>query len=226
MPHSVSFKALPITEPLLTYLRAVSLRETDLMRRLREETARLPNANMQIAPEQGQFMALLVELIGAKKCLELGVFTGYSSLAVAQALPEDGRIIACDVSEEWTSVARQYWAEAGMAHKVDLRLAPGQETLNELLREGERGTFDFAFLDADKAGYLEYYEKILELLRPGGLLMVDNVLWSGSVADESIQDETTLLLRAFNQHLANDARVTLSILPIADGITLARKRMF
>lgn len=220
----MSFKALQMTESLLAYLRQVSLRESDLMRRLREETARMPNSNMQIAPEQGQFMALLVELMGARKTLEVGVFTGYSALAVAQALPEDGRVVACDVSEEWTRVGRRYWAEAGVAHKIDLRLAPGQETLDQLLQDGEAGTFDFAFLDADKAGYAEYYEKMLQLLRPGGLLMVDNVLWSGAVADPSVQDETTRLLRSFNERLAGDARVSLSLLPIADGVTLARKR--
>lgn len=220
----MSFKALQMTESLLSYVRAVSLRETDLMRRLREETARMPNSNMQIAPEQGQFMALLVELLGARKTLELGVFTGYSALAVAQALPEDGRVVALDVSEEWTGIARRYWAEAGVAHKIDLRLAPGQESLDALLGAGEAGTFDFAFLDADKAGYAEYYEKLLQLLRPGGLLMVDNVLWSGAVADNEVQDETTRLLRAFNQRLHEDARVTLSVLPLADGVTLARKR--
>lgn len=220
----MTYKALPMNEALIAYLRSVSLRETGLMARLREETARLPNSNMQIAPEQGQFMALLVELIGARKALEVGVFTGYSSLAVAQALPEDGLILACDVSEEWTRIARRYWEEAGVAHKIDLRLAPGQETLDGLLAEGQEGSFDFAFLDADKEGYAEYYEKILRLLRPGGLLLVDNVLWSGDVADSSVQDPSTVALRAFNRQLHADQRVSLSMIPLADGVTLARKR--
>lgn len=220
----MTYKALPLNEALIAYLRSVSLRETALMQRLREETARLPNSNMQIAPEQGQFMALLVELIGARKALEVGVFTGYSSLAVAQALPDDGLLIACDVSEEWTRIARRYWEEAGVDHKIDLRLAPGQETLDRLLAEGQEGSFDFAFLDADKAGYAAYYEKILRLLRPGGLLLVDNVLWSGDVADPGVQDASTVALRAFNQQLHTDQRVSLSMIPLADGVTLARKR--
>ncbi len=220
----MTFKALPLTPVLLDYLRSVSLRETDLMRRLRDETARLPYAQMQIAPEQGQFMALLVELMGARRALEVGVFTGYSSLAVARALPEDGRLIACDISEEWTSIARRYWAEAGVAHKIDLRLAPALETLDGLLAEGQRNSFDFAFLDADKVSYGDYYERMLELVRPGGLLLVDNVLWSGAVADPAVQDRDTLALRAFNQRLHQDQRVSLSLLPLADGLTLARKR--
>ncbi len=220
----MTYKALPLDEPLLAYIRSISLRETDLMRRLRQETAALPDSQMQISPEQGQFMALLVELIGARKTLELGVFTGYSSLAVAQALPADGRVVACDVSEEWTRIARRYWKEAGVDGKIDLRLAPGQETLDGLLAGGEEGTFDFAFLDADKPGYADYYEKILKLLRPGGLLMVDNVLWSGRVADPSNHDETTEIFRRFNDSLARDERVSLSVLPLGDGVTLARKR--
>lgn len=220
----MTFKALPLTPVLLDYLRSVSLRETDLMRRLRDETASLPYAQMQIAPEQGQFMALLVELMGARRALEVGVFTGYSSLAVARALPEDGRLIACDISEEWTTIARRYWAEAGVAHKIDLRLAPALQTLDGLLAEGQHNSFDFAFLDADKVSYADYYERMLELVRPGGLLLVDNVLWSGAVADPAVQDRDTLALRAFNQRLHQDQRISLSLLPLADGLTLARKR--
>ncbi|GMU52783.1 MAG: O-methyltransferase [Candidatus Xenobia bacterium] len=220
----MTFKALPLTPVLLDYLRSVSLRETDLMRRLRDETARLPYAQMQIAPEQGQFMALLVELMGARRALEVGVFTGYSSLAVARALPEDGRLIACDISEEWTNIARRYWAEAGVAHKIDLRLAPALQTLDGLLAEGQHNTFDFAFLDADKVSYADYYERMLELVRPGGLVLVDNVLWSGDVADPAVQDRDTLALRTFNQRLHQDQRISLSLLPLADGVTLARKR--
>ncbi|MFQ5957833.1 MAG: class I SAM-dependent methyltransferase [Alphaproteobacteria bacterium] len=215
---------LGISDALYDYLLNVSLREADVLRRLREETARMPDAAMQIAPDQGQFMALLVELIGARRTLEVGVFTGYSSLAVALALPADGRVVACDMSEEWTAIARRYWAEAGVADKIDLRLGPAIETLDALLEAGEAGRFDFAFIDADKEEYADYYERALELLRPGGLVCVDNVLWSGKVADPGVDDADTLAIRAFNEKLAQDARVSLSVLAIADGLTLARKR--
>jgi caffeoyl-CoA O-methyltransferase len=194
------------------------------MRRLREETAPMENANMQVGPEQGQFMALLVELVGARNALEVGTFTGYSALAVALALPEDGRLVACDVSEEWTAVGRRYWEEAGVAHKIDLRLAPAVETLDALLAEGRGGTFDFAFIDADKEGYDAYYERALELTRSGGLILLDNTLWRGKVADPTISDADTEALRALNTKLASDERVTLSLLPVGDGLTLARKR--
>jgi caffeoyl-CoA O-methyltransferase len=169
-------------------------------------------------------MALLVRLMGARRCLEVGVFTGYSSLAVALALPDEGRIVACDVSEEWTSVARRYWAEAGVAHKIDLRLAPALETLEALLVAGEAGCFDFAFLDADKENYLRYYEHALELVRPGGLIVADNTLWSGRVADPANTEAATVELRRFNARLLADDRVDLSVVPIGDGLTLARKR--
>ena len=215
---------LGIDDALYDYVLDVSLREADVLRRLREETARMPGAVMQVAPDQGQFMALLVELIGARRTIEVGVFTGYSSLAVALALPADGRIVACDVSEESTAVARRYWEEAGVADKIDLRLAPALETLDGLIAAGEAGTFDFAFIDADKTEYIDYYERALALLRPGGLVCVDNVLWSGKVADPAVSDADTLAIRAFNDKLADDARVSLSLLPIADGLTLARKR--
>jgi len=217
-------RSISLTDSLYEYLLSVSLREPDLLRRLREETAALPNARMQIAPEQGQFMALLVQLTGARRCLEVGVFTGYSSLAVALALPDDGRIVACDVSEEWTTVARRYWSAAGVAHKIDLRLAPALETLEGLLAAGEAGSYDFAFLDADKENYLRYYELALELVRPGGLIVADNTLWSGRVADPANDEATTVALRRFNETLHTDDRIDLSLVPVGDGLTLARKR--
>ena len=216
--------ALGLDKRVYDYLLNVSLREADVLRRLREETAALPLAIMQIAPEQGQFMALLVELTGAVRCIEVGVFTGYSSLAVALALPAQGRITACDISEEFTALARRYWAEAGVDHKIDLRLAPALETLDALIAEGGAGTYDFAFIDAEKTEYGDYYERLLILLRPGGLILIDNVLWSGRVADPQIQTDDTVAIRAFNETLKRDERVSLSMLPVADGLTLARKR--
>jgi caffeoyl-CoA O-methyltransferase len=220
----MSRRTLALTDALHEYLLSVSLREPALLRRLREETAAEPSANMQISPEQGQFMALLARLTGARRCLEVGVFTGYSSLAVALALPDAGRLVACDVSERWTSIARRYWAEAGVSHKVDLRLAPAMETLEGLLAAGETGRYDLAFIDADKENYLGYYERVLRLLRAGGLVLVDNTLWSGRVADPENAEADTVALRHFNEHLHRDGRVDLSVLPIGDGLTLARKR--
>jgi caffeoyl-CoA O-methyltransferase len=217
-------RSISLTDSLYEYLLSVSLREPDLLRRLREETAALPNARMQIAPEQGQFMALLVQLTGARRCLEVGVFTGYSSLAVALALPDGGRIVACDVSEEWTTVARRYWSAAGVAHKIDLRLAPALETLEGLLAAGEAGSYDFAFLDADKENYLRYYELALGLVRPGGLIVADNTLWSGRVIDPSNGEAATVALRRFNETVHTDDRIDLSLVPVGDGLTLARKR--
>jgi predicted O-methyltransferase YrrM len=208
---------------LYDYLLAVSLREPDILTQLRHETAQLLMDQMQISPEQGQFMALLVKLLGAKKTLEVGVFTGYSSLVTALALPADGKIIACDVSEEFTSIARRYWEKAGIADKIDLRIAPALETLDNLLATWETESFDFAFIDADKGNYENYYERSLQLIRPGGLIAVDNVLWSGKVADSKVQDNQTKKIRAFNQKLHQDSRVTLSVVPIGDGLTLARK---
>ena len=216
--------ALGLDERVYEYLLNVSLREAEVLRRLREETAAMPLAIMQIAPEQGQFMALLVELTGALRCIEVGVFTGYSSLAVALALPPEGRVTACDVSEEYTAVARRYWAEAGVDHKIDLRLAPALETLDALIAEGGAGTYDFAFVDAEKSEYGDYYERLLTLLRPGGLILIDNVLWSGRVADPEIQTADTVAIRAFNEKLKRDERISLSMLPVADGLTFARKR--
>ena len=212
-----------VAEDITKYIQSVTLREPEVLKRLREETAKLPNAIMQISPEQGQFMGMLIRLLGAKLTLEVGVFTGYSSIAVALALPEGGRIVACDVSEEYTSVARRYWREAGVDHKIGLRLAPAVETLDRLLAEGKSGAFDFAFIDADKENYDGYYERALKLLRPGGLIAVDNVLWHGKVLDESVQDADTRAIRALNEKLHKDERVWVSLLPIGDGMTLACK---
>lgn len=216
--------SLGLGDELYDYLLKVSLREANVLRRLREETAAMPRSIMQISPDQGQFMALMVELMGATRCIEVGVFTGYSSLAVALALPSEGRITACDISEEYTAVARRYWAEAGVAHKIDLRLAPALETLDGLISDGATGTYDFAFIDAEKTEYADYYERLLTLLRPGGLILIDNVLWSGRVADPEIDSDDTVAIRAFNEKLMADERVSLSMLALADGLTLARKR--
>jgi len=215
---------LTIGDDLWEYMRRVTLREPDVLRRLREETASHPHANMQISPEQGQFMALLMHLIGARRTLEVGVFTGYSSLAVALALPDDGRVIACDVNEEWTSIARRYWREAGMDRKIDLRIRPALETLDDLIATGQGGRFDFAFIDADKHNYVNYYERALVLVRRGGLIAVDNVLWSGRVLDPDDDDADTRAIREFNEKLLTDDRVWLSMLPVRDGLTLACKK--
>lgn len=220
----MSNRTINLDENLYGYLLEVSLREADLLRALRVETSRLTNANMQIAPEQGQFMALLVQLSGARKVIEVGVYTGYSSLAVAMALPPDGYLLACDVSEEYTNVARRYWRQAGIDHKIDLHLAPAVETLDSLIGEGRAADFDFAFIDADKENYDAYYERCLALLNPGGLIAVDNVLWGGSVINPDKQDVDTRAIRAFNEKLLADDRVDISLVPIGDGLTLARKR--
>jgi O-methyltransferase len=220
----VTRRTTPLSDGLYQYLLDVSLRESDVQRRLREETAGMEHANMQIGPDQGQLMGLLVELTGARHVLEIGTFTGYSALAMALALPADGRLVACDLSEEWTSVGRRYWKEAGVADRIDLRLGPAADTLRALLAEGGAGSFDFAFIDADKGGYETYYELTLELLGPGGLAAIDNTLWEGKVADPSVHDADTEAIRAFNLKLRDDERVTLSLVPIGDGLTLARKR--
>ncbi len=206
------------------YLLSVSLREAEVLTQLRQETARHPASIMQISPDQGQFMAFLVKLLGAKKTLDIGVFTGYSSLVVALALPEDGRVIACDRDPEATKIARRYWQAAGVEHKIDLRLAPALETLDRLIAEGQAGSFDFAFIDADKRNYLNYYERLLSLLRPGGVIAIDNVLWFGSVADPQDTDKRTIAIREFNQKVHQDRRVEISMLSIADGLTLVMKR--
>src|SRR5262249_16363579 len=218
----MSNKFLALTDQIYAFIMNNSLREPEVLRRLREETlASNPMAVMAVSPVQGQFMMLLVKLIGAVKALEVGVFTGYSSLCTALALPPQGRMVACDVSEEWTSVARRYWAEAGVADKITLRLAPAIETLDALLGAGEAETFDFAFIDADKENYDNYYERALKLVRVGGLIIFDNMLWYGKVADPDIQDTETVALRALNEKLHYDERVFVSLIPVGDGMTLA-----
>jgi predicted O-methyltransferase YrrM len=215
---------LTIDIPLWDYIRSVTLREPEILHRLREETRDHPQANMQTSAEQGQLMALLVQLLGARRTLEIGVFTGYSSLAVALALPDDGRIIACDINDEYTAVARRYWREAGVERKIDLRLRPALETLDNLIATGHANTFDFAFIDADKGNYANYYERSLVLVRPGGLIAVDNVLWYARVIDPKVQDADTRAIRAFNEKLHHDDRIWLSMLPVRDGLTLACKK--
>jgi predicted O-methyltransferase YrrM len=218
----MSNRTLTLTDDLNEYLVRVGTREPEILRRLRQETASLPQHNMQIGPDQGAFMAMLVRLTDAYRCLEVGTFTGYSSTAVGLALPPHGKMVCCDVSREWTDIARRYWAEAGLADRIELRLAPAAETLDALLAEG--ATFDFAFIDADKPGYDTYYERCLGLVRSGGLITIDNVLWSGRVADPSVEDEDTNAIRALNEKIAADERVDAVILPIGDGLTLARVR--
>ncbi len=213
-----------IPDALATYIDQNWRREPEVLADLRAETAQMETAGMQIAADQGQFMGSLVKMIEAKNCLEIGVFTGYSSTVVAMSLPVDGTIIACDVSEEFTAVARRYWERAGVAHKIDLRLGPAVETLDGLLADGKASTFDFAFIDADKPNYLEYYERVLTLLRVGGVVAIDNVLWDGKVAEEGEQDENTMAIRQVNAQLHFDERIDLCLIPIGDGVTLARKR--
>lgn len=220
----MSNRTTPVDEKLHDYLLSVSLREPGVMRRLREETASMPQHNMQIAPEQGQFMQLLLRTMGAHRCIEVGTFTGYSTLAMALAMPEDGRILACDVSEEWTAVARRYWEEAGVADRIELVIAPAGDTLAERIDADDRELWDFAFIDADKGGYEDYYEKCLALLRPGGIIAVDNTLWDGRVTEPDSADADTRAIRAFNEQLYADERIDLSLVPIGDGLTLARKR--
>jgi predicted O-methyltransferase YrrM len=212
-----------LDDRLYAYLQENSLREHPVLRELREATAGMKHAGMQIAPEQGQLMALLARAVNAKRAIEVGVFTGYSSLAVALALPPDGKLIACDINEEWTSMARRHWEKASVASRIELKLAPAQGTLDALIAAGESGTYDFAFIDADKGRYMAYFERCLTLLRKGGLIVVDNTLWSGKVADASVRDEDTDALRVFNAAVHRDARVAVSLLPIGDGVTLALK---
>lgn len=212
-------------DPLLqSYVRQVGVREPDVLRRLRERTSRLPDARMQISPEQGAFFGILLRLMGAVRCLEVGVFTGYSTLVTAMAIPETGRIVACDVSPEWTAIGREFWREAGVEAKIDLRLGPAAGTLDELLDAGGAETFDFAFIDADKENYLAYFERAFALLRSGGLIAIDNTLWSGQVADASIRDAGTVAIRDLNLELSRDERLDIALMPIGDGLTLARKR--
>jgi caffeoyl-CoA O-methyltransferase len=220
----VANASIGLSQELHAYLVKVGVREPDVLRRLRERTAALPEHGMQIAPEQGAFMSLLVKVMGARTCLEVGTFTGYSSTAVALALPADGRLVCCDVSREWTDIARETWTEAGVADRVELRLGPALDTLDQLLAEGDAGRFDFAFIDADKPSYDRYVERALRLVRPGGLIAIDNVLWNGRVADSSADDESTVAIRSLNEKLARDERVEVAMVPIGDGLTLLRVR--
>lgn len=220
----MSRHTITLTDPIYDYLLEVSLREPPLFARLRQETADLPEAGMQLAPEQGQFLSLLVELIGARRAVEVGSFTGYSGLCIARALPADGKLTACDLSEDYAAIARRYWAEAGLAERIELRLGPALETLDRMLADGAGGEIDFVFIDADKENYPNYYERALALLRPGGLVAVDNVLWGGSVADPAKTDKDTTAIRALNAKMTDDERVSLSLVPIGDGLMLARKR--
>ena len=220
----MSNRTLALTDDLYAYVVAEGVRESAAARRLREETARMPMAVMQISPEQGALMQMLVRLLGARRTLEVGTFTGYSALVVAEALPADGRLIACDVSAEWTAIGRRYWAEAGVAERIDLRLRPAVETLDALLAGGGKGSFDFAFIDADKSNYDAYYERSLALLRQGGLIGIDNTLWSGAVIDAARNDADTAAIRAINRKIRQDSRVDMVLLPVGDGLTLARKK--
>ena len=219
----MSTATIILDKKLREYLLNISVKESEILRELREETAQMEYSAMQISPEQGAFMSFLVELIQAKRTLEVGVFTGYSALVVAMALSEDGIVTACDVSEEWANVGMKYWKKAQVEDKIDLRIAPALKTLDQLLSEGKQGTYDFSFIDADKIEYQGYFDKSLELLRIGGLIAIDNVLWGGSVIDDSIQDSSTKAIREFNENLSSDPRVSISMVPIGDGLTLACK---
>jgi predicted O-methyltransferase YrrM len=219
----MAVRNIGLPDNVYEYLVAHSVRDNPIKRRLREETAKLPLGMMQIGADQGQFMGLLAELIGARRALEIGTFTGYSSLCVAEAMGPQGRMICCDISEEFTSIARRYWREAGVADRIDLRLGPGIETLDKLLAAGEAGKFDFAFIDADKTNYDAYYERALKLVRAGGLIAIDNVLWGGDVANPQDKSDDTVAIRRLNDKLAKDDRVTLAMVSIGDGVTLARK---
>ena len=221
----MSGKTLNLSDELYDYLLSVSVHESDLLTRLREETAKDDlTRRMQITPDQGRFMAFIAELIGAKRAIEIGVSTGYSSLVTAMALPDDGYIVACDISQEWTSIAERYWEEAGVSQKIDLRIAPALDTLKKLIAEGQENTFDFVFIDADKTNYENYYENCLRLLRVGGVIILDNVLWGGSVIDKNDNAEDTRAIRAINEKIYSDKRVSMTMLPVADGLTLAMKR--
>lgn len=220
----MSRSTLGATPDLLDYLRRYGTRESDVLVRLRHETAELPQGRMQISPEQGQLMAVLVELMGARRIIEVGTFTGYSALVMAAAMPADGQLLACDVSEEWTTIARRYWDEAGVSPRIELRLGPALETLDDLLASGQAHTWDLAFVDADKGNYVAYWERLVKLVRPGGLILVDNVLWSGRVLDLDDDSEDTRAIRALNERVAQDERVTPALVPVGDGLTVARVR--
>lgn len=219
----MSNQTINLSDTLYQYMLSVSVREPAILKSLRETTYQLSSHGMQISPEQGQLMAFLIELTGAEKTLEIGVYTGYSSLVVALALPEIGKVIACDINTETTSIAQDFWQKAGVSHKIDLKLAPALETLDNLIKQNQSNSFDFIFIDADKHNYLQYYERSLTLLRPGGLMLVDNVLWSGRVADTHAHDKQTLAIRAFNQAIYQDKRISMCLIPIGDGLTMVRK---
>jgi predicted O-methyltransferase YrrM len=213
-----------VEQDIARYMEGLLPAETGVHARLRAETAGMPGAVMQVSQEQGRFMQMLLRLCGARRTIEIGVYTGFSTLITAEALPADGRVVACDVSEEWTSIARRYWQEAGVAHKIDLRIAPAMQTLDALLAAGEAASFDFAFIDADKENQSDYYERCLQLLRPGGLLMLDNAFWHGRVADPAVRDIDTLAIDALNRSMARDPRVEACLVACGDGLHLARKR--
>lgn len=217
-------QTLELTDALYQYLLDVSLRDSNTRRQLREATDKLEYSIMQVSADQAQFMALLLQLIDARRIVEIGTFTGYSALVMAEALPDNGTIIACDTSEEWTRIAREYWQQAGVDHKIDLRLGAALDTLKQLIDEGQQSSFDAAFIDADKTNILNYYEQCLTLLRPGGLMMIDNVLWGGSVIDPEKQDDDTKAIRIANEFIHQDGRVDISLVPIGDGLTLVRKK--
>jgi predicted O-methyltransferase YrrM len=219
----MSRKSIQLDEQVYNYLLSVSLRESQILLECREETAKLPMARMQIAPEQGQFISFLIKSLHIKKALEIGVYTGYSSLSIATALPDDGFLDACDIDPEITAIAKKYWDKANVAEKISLHIGPAIETLDKLIEENQSESYDFAFIDAHKPEYIDYYERTLKLIRSGGVILIDNVLWSGSPADNAIQDEDTVAIRKFNEHLLKDERVLISMLPVADGITLALK---
>ncbi len=219
----MSSRTFQLSAELHAYLVEQTLREPPIFRRLREETAQLEHGRMQISPEQGQFMRLLVALLGARRAIEIGTFTGFSALCVAESLPPDGRLICCDVNREWTALAERYWAEAGVSDRIDLRLAPALQTLDDLLATGQAESFDFAFVDADKGNYDAYYERLLRLLRRGGVIAVDNALWHGQVADAEARDADTISIRNLNRKVRDDPRVFPSLVPIGDGLLLARK---
>jgi len=219
----MSRRTIGVDDKLHRYMLDVSLREPEIMRRLRAETAKHPMAQMQISPEQGQFMQMLVRMTGARRCIEVGTFTGYSALAVALALPKAGKLVACDISDEYTAIGKPFWEEAGVAKKIELRIGPAKSSLDAMLKAGEADRYDFAFVDADKPGYPDYYARCLKLIKPGGVMAFDNVFMSGNVADKRKKSEGTVAMRAFNEMLKDDGRVEISMLPIGDGLTLARK---
>lgn len=220
----MSTRTLPLNDHLYSYLQQVSLREPPAFRRCRQETAQLPMSRMQIAPEEGQFINFLVNLMGVERAIEIGSFTGYSSLWIASALPRGGCLVACDINEAWTRQARQYWAEAGVMDRIEMRLAPAQQTLEELLDRDQHKSYDFIFVDADKEMYDSYYESALKLLRPGGIVAIDNVFWNGRVANPAADDPDTRSIRRLNEKIHGDERVDVTVVPIGDGVTLCRKR--